>query len=229
MSRILIIADHASNAIPPELTPFGVSDADMQRHIAWDIGTADLARGLAAELNCPAIIAPWSRLVIDLNRDPDHAGLIPHESDGTHIPRNADISAEERARRLEAYFHPYHNFIAEEIAAHQPQLILSLHSFTPVMNDTPRPWHVGLLYNRDDRATRIAIDWFRQKPELVVGDNEPYSGRALNYTMDRHAEASGIPYLSLEIRQDLLAKEVSDWVGPLAGLVAHMKLSKNLT
>jgi predicted N-formylglutamate amidohydrolase len=97
------------------------------------------------------------------------------------------------------------------------------------MNDTPRPWHVGLLCNRDDRAARIAIDWFRQKPELVVGDNEPYSGRALNYTMDRHAEANGIPYLSLEIRQDLLAKEMSDWDGPLARLVVHMKLSKNLT
>ncbi len=217
----LIVADHASNHIPPDYQPWGVSAADMQRHIAWDIGTADLARGLVKSLNCPAVIAPWSRLLIDLNRDPDHAGLIPAESDGTAIPRNAHVTAAERQHRLDAYFHPYHNFLAEEIAAHAPKLLVALHSFTPHMNGFARPWHVGLLYNRDDRAARIAIDWFRQKPELIVGDNEPYSGRDLNYTMDRHAEAHGIAYLSLEIRQDLLgdATAINDWVETISCLL----------
>jgi predicted N-formylglutamate amidohydrolase len=221
---MLIIADHASNAVPPELMPFGVHEADMQRHIAWDIGTAELARQLSARLACPAVIAPWSRLVIDLNRDADHAGLIPSVSDGTPILRNADISADERARRISVYYHPYHNFIAEEIVAHPPKLLLSLHSFTPEMHGFKRPWHVGLLYNQDDRAARVAIDWFAQNPDLVVGDNEPYSGRDLNYTMDRHAEANGIPYLSLEIRQDLLADAaaVAGWVGPIARLVERL-------
>jgi predicted N-formylglutamate amidohydrolase len=219
-SNILIVADHASNAIPSAYQPWGVAEADMARHIAWDIGTADLARALAAELKGPAVIAPWSRLLIDLNRDPDHAGLIPAQSDGVTISNNADINEAERTRRLKAYFHPYHNFIAEEIAANQPSLIVALHSFTPLMNGVARPWHVGLLYNGDDRAARLAIDWFAQNPDLVVGDNEPYSGRDLNYTMDRHAEANGIPYLSLEIRQDLLTttEAISGWLGPIAQL-----------
>jgi predicted N-formylglutamate amidohydrolase len=227
-SNILLVADHASNAIPPEYQPWGMDEADMARHIAWDIGTAALARALVAQLNCPAVIAPWSRLLIDLNRDPDHPGLIPTESDGSFIPRNANVSDDERAKRLNQFFHPYHNYLAEEIAAQQPALIVSLHSFTPTMNDVARPWHVGLLYNKDDRAARLAIDWFRQKPDLVVGNNEPYSGRDLNYTMDRHAEAAGIPYLSLEIRQDCLntAEAVAGWIEPLARLLGQISLSR---
>jgi predicted N-formylglutamate amidohydrolase len=171
--------------------------------------------------------APWSRLLIDLNRDPDHAGLIPAESDGTLIPRNVNISAAERAHRLQAYFHPYHAFIAEEIAARKPALIVSLHSFTPVMNGFARPWHVGLLYNQDDRAARLAINHLRQEAKLVIGDNEPYSGRDLNYTMNRHGEAQAIPYLSLEIRQDLLATadDVAGWLGLLAPLLTQIALS----
>ncbi len=227
MNRILLIADHASNAIPPAYQPWGVSNTDMARHIAWDIGTADLARGLAAKLHCRAVIAPWSRLLIDLNRDPDHAGLIPAESDGTLIPHNLNISAAEHAHRLQAYFHPYHAFIAEEIAAHKPALIVALHSFTPVMNDFARPWHVGLLYNQDDRAARLAIDHLRQDAKCGVGDNEPYSGRELNYTMNRHAESQGIAYLSLEIRQDLLATadDVAGWVDLLQPMLTQIALS----
>jgi predicted N-formylglutamate amidohydrolase/predicted GIY-YIG superfamily endonuclease len=227
-SNILLVADHASNAIPPEYQPWGMDEADMARHIAWDIGTAALARALAAQLNCPAVIAPWSRLLVDLNRDPDHPGLIPTESDGSVIARNANINADERTKRLNQFFHPYHNYLAEEIAAQKPALIVSLHSFTPVMNGFARPWHVGLLYNKDDRAARLAIDWLRQKPDLVVGDNEPYSGRDLNYTMDRHAEAAGIPYLSLEIRQDCLgtAEAVAGWVEPIGRLLGQISLSK---
>ncbi len=227
MNPILLIADHASNAVPLAYQPWGLSDADMARHIAWDVGTADLAKHLAAALNCPAVIAPWSRLLIDLNRDPDHAGLIAPESDGTLVPRNVNISADERAQRLRAYFHPYHTNIAEEIAVHKPALLVALHSFTPVMQGVARPWHVGLLYNQDGRTARRAIDYLQQDSNLVVGDNEPYSGRELNYTMNRHAEARGIAYLSLEIRQDLLATpaDVASWVKRLADMLVQMSLS----
>ena len=204
---VLIVADHASNAIPAELKPFGVSDGDMQRHIAWDIGSARLASALAARLDAALICAEWSRLVIDLNRDPDHSGLIPETSDGTAIPHNIGISAAERRRRLDAYFHPYHDRIASHVAAQRPALIVAVHSFTPVMNGFVRPWQLGFLYNRDDRAARFALDWFSKDSALVVGDNQPYSGRDLNYTMDRHAEALGIPYLSLEIRQNMLMRD----------------------
>jgi predicted N-formylglutamate amidohydrolase len=223
--NILIIADHASNAIPPELEPWGMAMADMQRHIAWDIGTADLALALAAQLNCPAIIAPWSRLVIDLNRDPDHPDLIPSISDGTVVPQNHMISDDERTRRRRAYFHPYHDFIAEEIAANPPALILSLHSFTPVMQGVARPWQMGLLYNGDDRAAKNAIHWFGAHTDFTVGDNEPYSGRALNYTMNRHGESHGIPYLSLEIRQDCLAtpEAIASWAALIAAHISSLK------
>ena len=102
--------------------------------------------------------------------------------------------------------------------------LVSIHSFTPVMNGQARPWHVGILYNQDDRLARAAIDWLSREPGLIVGDNEPYSGRLLNYTMDRHAEARGIPYLSIEIRQDLIStpEGVKEWSDRLSALLVDL-------
>jgi predicted N-formylglutamate amidohydrolase len=207
---LLIIADHASNRVPPGVD-LGIDAALLDNHIAVDIGTAALTDGLAAALSAPAIIASVSRLVIDCNRDPQVADVIPAASDGHVIPGNLLLSAAERALRIDAIHAPYHAMIAAEIARIRPALIVSVHSFTPQLAtraDEARPWPIGILYNEDDRAARAGLAWLAAQG-INAGDNQPYSGRVLNYTMDRHAEAAGIPYLGLELRQD----EIGDAAG----------------
>lgn len=219
---VLLIADHASNAVPPGVD-LGIDPALLDNHIAVDIGTAALTTALAAALDAPAILATVSRLVIDCNRDPQVADVIPAASDGHVIPGNLLLSPAERALRIDAIHGPYHAVIAAEIARIRPALIVSVHSFTPQLATRPdeaRPWPIGILYNEDDRAARAGLAWLAAR-NINVGDNQPYSGRVLNYTMDRHAEAAGIPYLGLELRQDEIgeAKGCAKWLGVVADLV----------
>jgi predicted N-formylglutamate amidohydrolase/predicted GIY-YIG superfamily endonuclease len=221
----LIIADHASNRLPPEIDDLGVSADDMERHIAWDIGTELLAMRLQSLLKCPSIIAEWSRLLIDLNRDPKHPGLVPETSDGTTIPFNVAMSAAEKMQRMQAYFAPYHQSISQTVDSLENPFLIALHSFTPDMNGTRRPWEIGFLWNKDQRwGLAAAAAMARQHPQRVVGLNQPYSGIALNYTMDRHAENHGLPYLSIEIRQDLLATpaDIAVWADRIAGMLAEV-------
>lgn len=227
-NRLLFVADHASNYIPPAYNNLGVDSRHLEEHIAWDIGSLAVARAVRNRTGGRLWPATVSRLLIDFNRDPGHPGLIPESSDGILIPGNMGLSAEERQRRLDVYFHPYHNGLAAEIEsmleAEGKLVLVSMHSFTPRMNGFERPWHVGILYNQDDRLARPAIEWLRREPGLVVGDNEPYSGKVLNYTMDRHAEARGLPYLSIEIRQDLVStpEGVADWAERLSALLRFL-------
>lgn len=219
---LLLIADHASNLVPPGID-LGIDPALLETHIAVDIGTAPLTEALAARLGAPALLATVSRLVIDGNRDPAAADVIPGASDGHVIPGNLALTAAERALRIDAIHTPYHAAIAAAIARARPAVIVSIHSFTPVLATRAgeaRPWPIGILHNRDSRAAAVALDWLAGQG-LNVGDNQPYSGRDLNYTMNRHAEAAGIPYLGFEIRQDGLgdAAGVSFWANLLADTV----------
>lgn len=207
---LLIIADHASNRVPPGID-LGIDPTLLDQHIAVDIGTEAFSEALSARIGASAIIACVSRLVIDCNREPEVPGVIPVASDGHVIPGNLALSAIERALRIDAIHAPYHATIAAEISRQRPHLIISVHSFTPQLATRPdeaRPWPIGILYNRDDRAACLAIDWLDEKG-IDAGDNEPYSGRDLNYTMNRHAEANGIAYLGIELRQD----EIGDATG----------------
>lgn len=223
--HFLIVADHASNQIPPEIEDIGVNDADMQTHIAWDIGTGLLALRLQQLLKCPAVIAEYTRLLIDLNRDPKHPGLVPAQSDGITIPYNVAISSAEKMQRMQVYFAPYHQRISQELDQLENPFLIALHSFTPVMNGFARPWHIGFLWNSNHqlslRAAEIMAD---MEPNFAIGLNQPYSGKALNYTMDRHAERRGLPYLSIEIRQDLLATDadVAVWADRLMQLIGKL-------
>jgi predicted N-formylglutamate amidohydrolase len=198
---IVLVADHASNAVPADIT-LGIPERLMGEHIALDIGTEAIAEILPDKHAIPAHIAAVSRLVCDLNREEDAPGLVPESSDGHLIPGN--IGAD-REGRLTRFHRPYHKALAAWLAAAEPKLILSLHSFTPRLetSDAARPWQVGVLYNQDDRAARIAIPLLEAEG-LMVGDNLPYSGRDLNYTMNRHAEGEGRAYLGIELRQDLV-------------------------
>lgn len=197
---IVLVADHASNRVPEDIS-LGIPPHLLREHIALDIGTAAIAERLAQDHAIPGHIAAVSRLVCDLNREETAPGLVPESSDGHPIPGN--IGAD-REGRLARFHRPYHAALEHWLEAAQPALILSLHSFTPRLatSDQQRPWQVGVLYNEDDRAARIAIPLLVAEG-LNVGDNLPYSGRDLNYTMNRHAEARGRPYLGIELRQDL--------------------------
>lgn len=221
---ILLLCDHASNKVPADID-LGIAPELLDLHIAIDIGAGPLTQSLAARLDCPAILATVSRLVVDLHREPDHVGLIPHRSDGHRIPGNDTV---DRAARIARFHAPYHRLLARRIRAQRPALILSIHSFTPRLEHggDDRPWEVGILYNRDARAARPAIDFFRSEG-FVTGDNEPYSGRLLNATLNRHAEANGIPSIAIEIRNDLIRDPagVERWSQALAGLANSLRNS----
>ncbi|MDG2532683.1 N-formylglutamate amidohydrolase [Sphingomonas sp. HITSZ_GF] len=218
---VLLLCDHASNAVPADID-LGIDPALLDNHIAIDIGAAAVTRALAAKLDCPAILATVSRLVIDLHREPDHVGLIPHRSDGHLVPGNESV---DKAARIARFHAPYHRLIRERVRAQRPRLILSIHSFTPCLEHggTDRPWQVGILYNRDTRAARPAVQFFRDRG-FTTGDNEPYSGRLLNATLNRHAEGQGIPSVAIEIRNDLIREDagVGEWAGVLADLARHL-------
>lgn len=201
---VLLIADHAANAVPPDID-LDIDTALLDNHIAVDIGVAEVAERLVvAGAVDAAVLGGVSRLVIDLNREADHRGLIPVTSDGHVIAGNTQLSAAGRAARLERFFHPYHARIDAVIAAAPPAMILSLHSFTPRLASRPneaRPWDIGVLYNEDERLAAAAIALLSAEG-WHVGDQLPYSGKLLNATMNRHAEARGIPYVGIEMRQD---------------------------
>lgn len=215
---ILIIADHASNHVP-EGIDLGLPSHVMTEHVAIDLGVAEVAELLVAKGNVCAILGGVSRLVIDYNREPDAAGLVPVHSDGHHIEGN---SVADVADRLLRFYDPYHAKVAELAGqAHRP-FILSLHSFTPSLRSKPeekRPWEIGILYNEDDRGARIAIPMLEQAG-LIVGEQEPYSGKLLNASMNRHAEDHKRPYLGVEMRQDIAGtaegqRRYADILGPI--------------
>ncbi len=205
---ILAISDHASNHVPEGIA-LGIAPERMDEHVAVDIGVAEVGALMALRPGVAAFHCAFSRLVCDVNRDEHAPGTVPETSDGTAIPGNV-LPPAARAERITRFHAPYHAALGELLDRVPQSLILSLHSFTPALStcDKPRPWHVGVLYNGDDRAARLAIPLLEDEG-LRVGDQQPYSGRDLNYTMNRHAEADGRPYLGVEIRQS----QISDPVG----------------
>jgi predicted N-formylglutamate amidohydrolase len=221
-SDVLLLCDHASNVVP-EGIDLGINAELLDLHIAVDIGAGPLTRALAARLDAPAILAAVSRLVIDLHREPDHDRLIPIESDGHAVPGN---HVADRADRVRRFHEPYHAALAALIDRTRPHLLVSIHSFTPRLESggEARPWQVGILYNNDGRAARIAIDLLRAEG-FETGDNEPYSGRLLNATLNRHGEGRGLPYLAIEMRNDLIADEagVARWADILARIIIETR------
>ncbi|WP_179504674.1 MULTISPECIES: N-formylglutamate amidohydrolase [unclassified Sphingomonas] len=219
---VLIVSDHASAHVPGDID-LGIDPALLTQHMAIDVGVAAIGAVLAQRPGIAAFQGGVSRLVCDFNRDADAPAVVPVASDGHAIPGNM-LDHAGREARLARFFHPYHAALAQILAANEPALILSLHSFTPRLSSDPaqaRPWHVGVLYNEDDRAARLALPWLEQEPGLCVGDQQPYSGRLLNATMNRHAEDHGRPYLGLELRQDLIgdAAGQAEWAERLARLL----------
>ncbi|MBI2241540.1 MAG: N-formylglutamate amidohydrolase [Magnetospirillum gryphiswaldense] len=210
-AAVLIACDHASALIPPRHGDLGLDQETRQAHVAWDIGAAKVATALAGHLGCAAVLAGISRLVIDCNRQPGDPSSIPACTCGVAVPGNQGLDDAEAEARAESWFWPYHRELGTHLARllrHGPvPAMVSVHSFTPNMGEFPRPWHVGVLWNRDGRMALPVLDALRKVSGLCVGDNQPYSGREINYTLDTHAGAAGLPHVSFEIRQDLLADD----------------------
>jgi len=203
---ILIVVDHAANALPPGAS-LGISNDLMNDHIAYDIGVDAIARIMVQTTGFSAILGKYSRLWVDLNRHADEAAALPTASDGIAITAN-EIDDKERKERLERYHHPYHDRVSSLIDELRPSMLLSLHSFTPKLRtqvNLERPWEIGVLYNEYETASKLAIEFLETRLSCV-GDQEPYSGKQLNATMDRHAESIALPYTGVEIRQDLIAE-----------------------
>ena len=209
-ASFLLIGDHAGNAIPSRLGTLGIDDAERARHIAWDIGIGALGLMLAKALDAAFIYQPYSRLVIDCNRDPAAADAIAEVSDGTPIPGNCGLRLVDWKARLTEIHEPYHQAIAAELArrdaAERATVLVALHSFTPAMGGRDRPWQIGILHDRGDTAFAEAmLQVLQARGDLVVGDNEPYAMDGIDYTIPRHAYPERRPYVELEIRQDPLA------------------------
>ncbi len=222
----LLIADHAGQRVPQALAGLGLAQAELDRHIGWDIGIAGVTRRLSALLDAFAITQTYSRLVIDCNRPHASPTLIAPVSDGTVVPGNQDLSPRQRQQRIDAIFAPYHARIEAELEARKardrPTLLVMMHSFTPSMNGVERPWHAGVLYHRDTRLAHALLQALRGEPELVVGDNQPYSVSASSdYAVPVHGEGRGLPHVELEIRQDLIADAAGQqaWAERLARLL----------
>jgi len=209
-ARALIVCDHASRRIPAALGTLGVGEEALTRHIAWDIGAADLARSLADRLDAPTILAGYSRLVIDCNRRLEDPSCFVTLVDGDKVPGNVGLTPEAIRARATACYEPYHEAIAARLRdfrrAGQVPALIAIHSFTPAMGGVPRPWHVGVLWDKDGRIPLALLERLRAEGGLMVGDNEPYSGRhPADYTVDRHAERAGLPHVCIEVRQNELA------------------------
>lgn len=205
-SPFLLIADHAGNRVPRRLRALGLPPAELERHIAWDIGIAGLARELSRRLGAVCILQPYSRLVIDCNRPPDAVDSIVAVSDGTAVPGNAAMTPAERQRRRREIFEPYHARIDAELRSRRdPPCLIALHSFTPLFAGAPRPWHAGVLYHRDARLAQCLLGLLRAQPDLLIGDNQPYSvGDDTDYAVPHYGEARGLLHVELELRQDLI-------------------------
>lgn len=219
---VVLLCDHARNALPPEYGALGLPPGEFKRHIAYDIGAEGVTRGLAWRLGATALLTGYSRLLIDPNRGLDDPTLIMKLSDGAVVPGNRDIDAAERQKRVERYYLPYHTAITREIdsliAARIRPILVSIHSFTPAWKNVPRPWHAGILWDRDGRLPRLLLDGLRSDTSLVVGDNEPYHGALEGDTLNTHGTKRGLAHALIEIRQDLIADQsgVDEWVDRLA-------------
>jgi predicted N-formylglutamate amidohydrolase len=229
-SPFLLTGDHYGRLIPRRLGDLGLSENELRRHIAWDVGIAGVAERLSDHLGAHLIAQRYSRLVIDCNRPPHAASSIPLISEATTIPGNEGLSREAAEVRRREIFDPYHGAIAAAIdrrrASGLPTVLVALHSFTPVYAGIKRPWHIGALYHRDTALPPLLVVALRKEADLVVGDNEPYAvSDETDYTIPVHGEARGLINTGIEIRQDLIADQAGErqWAERLARVLREIE------
>lgn len=222
-SPFLLTAEHAGRALPKRLGTLGLSDRDLGRHIAWDIGIASVTRRLSEKLDAAAVLQTYSRLVVDCNRWPEAEDFVTSFSESTEIPGNVDLAPDEIEVRAKEIFHPYHYAIRDlldaRISSGRTTVLAAMHSCTPVYLGVSRPWHVGVLYDKDPTFARILLELLHGEGKLIVGDNEPYFLTSeKDYAVPVHGEQRGIPHVEIEIRQDLIESESgqAEWAERMA-------------
>jgi predicted N-formylglutamate amidohydrolase len=224
----VLVCDHASARIPRRLGTLGLKEADRLRHVAWDIGTAKLARRLSQILDAPLALSGYSRLVVDCNRPLDEASAFCTSSEDVEVPGNAGLSDADKAARAEVFYWPYqdavHAMVEARMGGARPPVMISIHSFTPTWHGRARPWHIGVHYRLDRRLAALALAALRADPALTVGENEPYPvALDEDYTVPVHAELRGLPYVLFEVRQDLIGDEagIEAWADRLGAILAN--------
>ena len=231
----LIICDHASRHIPAEYGDLGLSEAQLSRHIAWDIGAAAVTEQFSERFNATAAFQNYSRLVVDCNRCLDVFNSISPVSEDTPVPGNTDLGEAERQLRVDEVFTPYHDAISKILDDRTGQdretFLVSVHSFTPVFKGFQRPWDFAVVYNRDPRLSHIILDLLAADGDLHLGDNEPYFlSDETDYTLPVHGEQRQLPHTQFEIRQDLIETpdQQSKWADRLTDTLkrALEKLNK---
>lgn len=231
---LILICDHAENTLPEEYGSLGLPESELRRHIAYDIGAKSVVERLSAVLDVPAVLSRFSRLLIDPNRGMDDPTLIMRLSDGAIVPGNRTLSAEEREKRITRWFRPYHaaiDRVIDEAHAHHPHpVLLSVHSFTEVWRGSIRPWQVGILWDADDRVAGPLIDALVGEGDLLVGDNEPYSGNLRGDCMWTHGTQRGLPHALIELRQDLIGDEAGQamWAQRIARVMGKIRNRRGL-
>jgi predicted N-formylglutamate amidohydrolase len=231
---LIVICDHASNAFPPGYGTLGLPADQLQRHIAYDIGAAAITRAIAGALDAPAVLSRFSRLLIDPNRGSDDPTLIMRLSDGAVVPGNRHLDQTERNKRFRLYYEPYHRAIDGTIdqclAAGVPPALLSIHSFTESWKGVPRPWHVGVLWDKDARLAKPLLAHFEAEGTLIVGDNQPYSGALEGDCMWQHGTMRGLAHAIIEVRQDLIreASGQKAWAGRIIEIVEKLRARADL-
>ncbi len=226
---LLLLADHASAALPAAYGTLGLGPDQLIRHIAYDIGIKGVVTRLHKLLDVPVVMTEFSRLLIDPNRGEEDPTLIMRLSDGAVVPGNAHVDADEAERRKALYYRPYHQAVDDEIDNFLDEgitpVLLSLHSFTDDWRGMRRPWHAGVLWDEDARLVEPLLAALRAEPELVVGDNEPYTGRLEGDCMNRHGTQRGLAHALLEIRQDLIADEAGqqEWAERIVRVVSQIR------
>lgn len=229
-SDFFLICEHAGRLIPRAYGDMGLSETDLQRHIAWDIGARDVATALSAMLDAPLFTQRYSRLVCDCNRRPDVNDFAPARSEDTVIPANVDIGEAERTARADAIFWPFHDAVAAALdrraAEGRRTLLVTIHSFTPVFRGVGRPWEIGVLYKRDTAFAPAVGEWLKRNTGYCVGINEPYSvGDETDYAIPVHGEKRGLPCVEFEVRNDLIRtpESAAKWAGTIADAIRAVK------
>lgn len=234
-ARVLLTCDHASNHVPDHFASLGLPQGRLQQHIAWDIGAAAVARLLAQHLDAPAVLSTHSRLLIDPNRKLGSPESILRVSDGVEIPGNGNVTPEEATLRAQLAFWPYHHEIEKALVLGEHvkgvMALVAIHSFTPVMAGFGRPWHIGVLYDRDDRLARPLLNGLSAFADVVVGDNQPYSAtHPPGYGFEAYGTSAGRPHVMIEIRQDLIADDrgAVQWAARLAQVLSTLLKDETL-
>ncbi|MEO1206677.1 MAG: N-formylglutamate amidohydrolase [Pseudomonadota bacterium] len=225
---LIVLCDHANNAFPPGYGTLGLPPEQLVRHIAYDIGAAEVTRLLSEALDAPAVMTRYSRLLIDPNRGDDDPTLIMRISDGAVVPGNKVLSDAEWQKRKTKYYDPYHETIDRVIdtcsASGQAPMLFSIHSFTETWRGRQRPWHCGVLWDEDDRLPLPLLGALRAEGDILVGENEPYTGRMKGDCMWQHGTMRGLAHCIIELRQDLIATEEGQaaWASRLARILGGL-------